>query len=158
MTTENRALEQANAQMNSIAAMVAALDCEYDRLNELRDYDRDEMDDDEKEELEELEKAAGDCENEDDARERVEQDALSVEVRSGWHTPGSSDSEPEHFKILLCTGGPAVRIMGTLNKYGEPERAWLEYQDWWTPWIERSNNPGDEETLLAYARVFYFGG
>ena len=34
--------------------------------------------------------------------------ALSVDVRSGWGTPGKL--EPEEFQILLSTGGPALRI------------------------------------------------
>lgn len=35
--TENKALEQANAQMASVREMVAALECDYDRLEELRE-------------------------------------------------------------------------------------------------------------------------
>lgn len=115
-----------------------------------------EWDEENAEELAELEAAAGDCSDRDDADERIQNDALSVEVRSDWHYPGDG-SEPTEFQILLCTGGPAVRIMGELNHYGEPVRAWLEYQDWGTPWTERVNQDGDHDALLIYASCFYFG-
>src|SRR5690606_3875422 len=38
------------------------------------------------------------------------------------------------YEILLSTGGPAVRIVGRLNVWGEPETtAVLQYQDWFAP-------------------------
>lgn len=158
-----RAREQAEAQMASIAEMVAALECDYDRLAELRELrDADShptlwrmANPDDAEELAELEEAAGECESREDAEQRIQDDPLSVEVRSGWHSPGG-DNEPEEFKILLCTGGPAVQIRGELNHHGEPHRAWLEYQDWGTPWIEYHGENADQETLLTYCRQFYF--
>lgn len=194
--TKTDALNQANAQMDSIRAMVAALECDYDRLEELQDervvlagdledaaecvryhHDdeldengpdiehaeyrrcRDELaswDEENVEELAELAELAGDCESREDAIQRIYEDALSVEVRGDWHAPGDA-SEPSEFQILLCTGGPAVRIRGELGQYGEPCRAWLEYQDWFTPWTERVNQEGDQDALLTYARCFYFG-
>ena len=40
---------------------------------------------------------------------------------------------------------------------GEPDRARLEYQDWFTPWIEYLDMSHEEhEALLTYARQFYF--
>lgn len=195
MTTTNHATEQAHAQMDSIRDMVAALDLDFDRLEELREeraaladeleaaadcvrYHHDdeldengpetehaeyrrcrdelaEWDEENADELEELEAAADGCSDREDAEQRIHDDALSVEVRSDWYAPGD-DSEPSEFQILLCTGGPAVRIMGELDQ-GEPARAWLEYQDWGTPWTERVNQDGDHDALLTYARCFYFG-
>ena len=162
--SDTRAFEQANAQMASVRAMVAALECDYDRLEELRDAlqaaaeDGEFLDDSDREELDGLEEAAGDCEDREDAERRIHEDALSVEVRSGWCAPLGHLEQPdmEEFQILLCTGGPAVRIMGELSQ-GEPSRAWLEYQDWGTPWTERVNQEGDQDALLAYARCHYFG-
>lgn len=90
-----------------------------------------------------LTQIANDCESEDEAQERIRQDALEVKVRSEWHYPGDEDVKPDQFYILLCTGGPAIRIIGELDEYGQPVRAWLEYQDWGTPWTERVNNRGD---------------
>lgn len=194
--TKTNAINQANAQMDSIRVMIAALNLDYDRLDELRDeravlageledaaesvrYHHDgELDengqeiehaeyrrcrdelaswrDENADELAELEETADGCESEEDARQRIYEDALSVEVRSDWHTPGD-DSGSKEFQILLCTGGPAVRIRGELDQHCEPCRAWLEYQDWLTPWTERINREGDQEALLTYARCFYFG-
>lgn len=172
------AREQAAAQYASIAEMVAALECDYDHLDELREF-RDEWEDEhpasfiepndpraagrfglanpyEAEELLELEAAAGDCTDEEDARERIQEDPLSIEVRSGWYTPGD-EPEPEEFQILLCTGGPAVRIVGELDQYRQPCRAWLEYQDWFTPWIEYYGEEVNSDVLLTYCQQFYFG-
>lgn len=98
--------------------------------------------------------------DEDEARQAIQDDALSVEVRSGWYSPGADEDErrPEEFAILLCTGGPAVRIVGRLDGHGEPERAWIEYQDWFTPWQELVDVTSEErDALLEYARQFYFG-
>lgn len=95
--------------------------------------------------------------DEDEARQTIQEDALSVEVRSGWQSAGETLT-PSEFAILLCTGGPAVRIRGELNEYNEPDRAWLEYQDWGTPWTQYFGNDVNDiqDTLLAYAREFYF--
>lgn len=113
------------------------------------------LDDYDFEELNELEAAAGDCADEDDAREQIEQDALSVEIRSDWYTPGE-ESEPAEYKILLCTGGPAVRIIGELDQYNQPATARLQYKDWFTPWTELVDH-SDHGALFTYAQQFYFG-
>ncbi len=94
--------------------------------------------------------------DEDEAREAIQDDPLSVLVRSGWHIPGE-EAEPEEFEILLCTGGPAVRIIGALND-GQPTRPRLQYQDWGTPWTEYIIPAGDErDALETYCQQFYFG-
>jgi DNA repair exonuclease SbcCD ATPase subunit len=204
-TKEDRAAAQAQAQFDSIRDLVAALECDYDRLEELReerkqlveevtelraaydeaakaedaaqnqapdaDYDLAktaedkrtaweekieelaEWDADNGEEYQELREAAGDCADQDEARERIQEDALSVEVRSDWTTLGKP-LEASEYCILLCTGGPAARIVGDLGR-GEPTSARLEYQDWGTPWTEFVNC--ERDTLLSYARCFYFG-
>lgn len=103
-------------------------------------------------------------------RERIQEDALSVEVRSGWYVPGRSDigeGKPEEYCILLCTGGPAVRIVGELSEHCEPETARLEMQDWFSPWTEyrplitlrgeTACDPDAQDVLLAYARCFWYG-
>ncbi len=186
---DNHAEQQARAQYEGICEMLAAVACDYDRLQELRD-EREELaeavkdaeaayheaeadelgeaataldearealaewDNDNAEELAELVDAAGDCESEDEARERIQEDPLSVEVRSDWASPGE-ELTPGEFCILLCTGGPAVRIRGELDHHGEPSRAWLEYQDWGTPWTHYWQAEG--ATLCEYAGHFYYG-
>lgn len=166
MTEEkNYAKEQAGAQYESIREMVAALGVDYDRLEELREeyHDLDQEDHDEMlawqevnaEEFKELSDAAGSFESRDEVYERIQEDPLSVRVRSGWVDPGG-DMEAEEFEILLCTGGPAVRVLGELDERSNPSRAWIEYQDWGTPWTPYFN--ADEDILLAYCSNFYFGG
>lgn len=199
-----RAEQQAKAQLESIREMVAALEVDYDRLEELRemreelqegvqnaceefddadmeqsagrrdleDFDPDalgvacdQLQEAEEElyqfgreygeELADLEAAAGDCESREDAEQRIQEDPLSIQVRSCWGSPGEK-MEACEFEILLCTGGPAVRIRGELNQYNEPDRAWLEYQDWFTPWVEYYEE-GARDVLVEYASQFYFG-
>jgi hypothetical protein len=150
------------AQYARIVAMVDALNCDYDRLEELRracyefDGPADKWADanpDDAEELAELEAAAGDCTSEDAAHERIQEDPLDVSVRSGWENLGATLT-PSEFRILLCTGGPAVQICGDLDN-NRPTRAWLEYQDWGTPWTQYFD--AAQDTLIRYASEFYFG-
>jgi hypothetical protein len=37
---------------------------------------------------------------------------------AGAGAPGHDAGKPEDFEILLCTRGPAVRLIGTLDPYG----------------------------------------
>lgn len=93
----------------------------------------------------------------EDAQQTIQEDPLSVQVRGGWHNPGE-ESEAEEFEILLCTGGPACRIIGDLGEHAEPERPRLQYQDWGTPWTELMSISSEErEALLTYCQQFYFG-
>jgi hypothetical protein len=162
-----------------LAEMVAALECDYDRLEELRGIRADWSAEnpgrfldpkdtrsnwglampDEAEELDALSEAAGDCESQDDARERIQEDPLSIEVRSDWHTIDSDPdmNKPAEFCILLGTGGPAVRIIGELNEHGEPTRARLQTQDWFTPWTDYRGDAISSDDLLTYCQQFYFG-
>jgi hypothetical protein len=55
----------------------------------------------------------------------------------------------------LSTGGPALRIRGELDEHKQPDRAWLEYQDWGTPWTQYFDV--EQDTLLQFCQVFYFG-
>lgn len=180
--SENHAMNQARAQMESIAQMVAALSVDYDRLAELREefaglegYEkyaaelgRSEWPSDATthvgndliysydlgRELAEMESEAGDSEDEEDARQRIHEDPLSVEYRSGWSSD-PRELEPEEFCVLLCTGGPAVRIVGEFSMTPSITRARLEYQDWGTPWTEYYE--ADSATLIAYCEALSIG-
>jgi hypothetical protein len=119
--------------------------------------------------VEALRDAGDDDDKRESAQTAIQEDPLEVTVRSGWRAPGADrDARPEEFCILLSTGGPASRIVGTLNAHGEPETARLEVQDWGAPWVNAETwamasestmdkIPEIEPTLLAYAREFYFG-
>lgn len=157
---DNTAESQALAQVESIVAMVAALNVNYERLEELRDMqsaleqdvDAEGMSWVEVAELTELEEAAGECTNEDDARNRITEDALSVEVRSGW-TSSKDDFEPEEFRIVLCTGGPHVEIVGDIDR-GTPSRVRVLYRDWGT---SGELFDFDHGAVIEYCHQFYFG-
>ena len=90
--------------------------------------------------------------------ELVVEDALEVKVKSDWHQLGQ-DPELGEFMILLCTGGPAVRIIGELEG-DQPMSAKLQSQDWFTPWTDYGMEYGhsisteDTEALIWYAEQF----
>lgn len=171
---------QAKAQYESIYEMVAALELDWDRMNELREerqslaLDADnaigvkthlkaksaleDWDDDNGEELKNMLEAKGDIKDRDEAERRIQEDALEVQVRGDWHTPGDEEgNEPVEFYILLCTGGPACRIMGELGQHNEPTRAWMQFQDWFTPWVDYFGDDTftvDQDVLLTYCRQY----
>lgn len=96
----------------------------------------------------------------DSIREEIQESPLSVQVRGGWYSPGDSDKggSAEQYEILLSTGGPALRIVGNLDHYGNATEARLEYQDWGTPWTYHCGyNEADRNLLMAFVGQFYFG-
>ena len=80
----------------------------------------------------------------DEANDAIKEDALEVYVE-------------RQYVILLGTGGPAVRIVGGLDDFSDPESAKLQCQDWFTRWIDLEISEADEVVLLEYAQRFYFG-
>lgn len=173
-----RAKSQAEAQLSSIREMVAALTRETAAKVFVRDLTREQLialldeangvgtrdedsDDDLRQEAEDAmiddEFSPHDFEfDEEEARQRIQEDALSVEIRSGWCS-GPDDMKPEEYAILLCTGGPACRIIGSLSEHGDPESASIQYQDWFTPWVDYPLTAEEEADVVKYAQQFYFG-
>lgn len=142
MTTKfDNAREQARAQLAHIVSLVDELD------RALAYIDNPEIDG----------KPVDVDEMLDTAQSNIRESALSVEVRGPWRPvgPTGNDWPDTEFCILLATGGPAVRIIGELDRYGNPDNAWLEYQDWGTPWTEYSG--ADVNDLLQFCQQFYFG-
>lgn len=92
----------------------------------------------------------------DEAECAIQQDPLEVTVRSDWYAPGSEPGKPAEFNILLCTGGPACRIIGKLDEHSQPESAVIEHQDWGTPWTEWRMSGEQQDIVLEYCRQFYF--
>ena len=124
-TQDERSEEQAAIQMDSIREMVEALHTKNEDKRE-------------------------------QAETAIQEGALEVAIRENWHAPVvENHTGHTEYLILLCTGGPAVRITGDLNEHSEPVTAHLEHQDWGTPWTEY--RAADEDILLEYARQFYFG-
>jgi len=173
-TTETNWIAEVGAPaFSSIAEMVAALNCNFDRLNELRDERTDWVDNvdgdadeqartaadwsaafpAESAELAELETAAGDCADMDDAQQRITEDPLSIRI-FGERVDG--EWEVSSAEILLTTGGPAVLLMVELDEDAEACRAWLKVQDWGKPWTDYCPGADSGEILLAYARQFCF--
>lgn len=136
MEDKDRAKDQARMQIKGICEMMAALKVAQEKG--VVTYEGDELD-------------------EDTMREYIEQDALSVRVRPDWQSPGSESSEPTEFEILLCTGGPAVRIIGDLGQWNAPETYRVQYQDWLTPWIDYTMSSEQEKTVLKYCCMYYWG-
>ena len=99
--------------------------------------------------IKEMIRAVKDAESKDDedlredAYQIIAEDPLSVSIK-------------KHYEILLCWGGPACRIIGELGAHSETETATIQYQDWFTPWIDYPLSNDDEEIMLEYARHFYF--
>lgn len=101
--------------------------------------------------------SSDDDETREEAERIIHEDALSIQVRSGWTDVGEP-MESLEFCILLSTGGPATRIVGELNHHNEPHFARLEVQDWGTPWTEYHTKSDAEETaLMLYVSCFCFG-
>ena len=140
--TDN-AENQAKAQLEGIQDML-------ERLEHAQECDGDECDKDSADYGTEI------FHDEDSASQAIDEGPLSVQVRSDWHNPGE-ESEAVEYELLLCTGGPACRIVGDLGQHGQPERARIEYQDWGTPWTELILDSTGYAALLAYAHNFYFG-
>ena len=93
----------------------------------------------------------------EEALQCIQEDPLSIEVRSDWHLPGSSTNALAEYEILLCTGGPATRIIGKLGQYNEPIDACLQFQDWFTPWVKYECGSDEQNALIKYAEQFWYG-
>ena len=94
----------------------------------------------------------------EEAQQNIQDDPLSIQVRSDWHSPGSSSEELTEYEILLCTGGPATRIIGKLGQHNEPIDACLQFQDWFTPWTDYECDSDEQDALIKYANQFWYGG
>lgn len=181
---ESHSEQQAKAQIESIVEMVEALDEEKVKEVAADEYAKDlsrercvellleaSIDSSDDESIEDLREAVSvniadgilepeDFEfefDEEEARQTIQEDALSVQVRGDWHTPGDEPDGAVEFEILLCTGGPAVRIVGDLDRHNQPERPRIQHQDWGTPWTEYFPTGEQREAMQTYCEQFYYG-
>jgi hypothetical protein len=72
--------------------------------------------------------------------------AQEIEVKDGWRKCHGK-SRPLEYRILLCSGGPAVRIIGFLT---DPVTATLQAQNWGTPWVDVECTADQQEALREY--------
>ena len=126
----NRAREQAQAQLENIREMVKALRDAFDNGNE--------------------EKFLVSIE---EAEEAIRDSPLMVSVRTGWHSTGNNP-EPDEYRILLCTGEPAVQLIGRLY-HNWPIDVFLEYQGCVKPWERYPLDRDEKDDCLTYARQFF---
>ena len=100
---------------------------------------------------------SNDYNQQDELRESILNNALSVEFRSGWYSSPEDEKKAEEFRILLAWGGPALRIIGELDDYG-PVNPKLQFQDWGTPWTDFEITENQQDALNWFCNCFYFGG
>lgn len=151
MSEEEHGLQNARCFLETLVETFEEIDRLQDRLM----TDGDEVGD----EVEELE---------EDLRDH----ALCVDVRSGWAAHAAC-MEPEEYRILTTTGGPACQVCGELDEHGQPSTAEIQHQDWFKPWTELStygyllDKQGDQpglldraleldQLVLRFAQLFYF--
>jgi hypothetical protein len=83
-------------------------------------------------------------EGDDEARESIESMAYGIEKRVTYY-------------VTLAGGGPAARLVIEASlRHGDVERAWLEYQDWFTLWTPAPMQDSDLVERFA-AVVGYYG-
>lgn len=149
MTMTDNARNQANIQMQYVEDLLSAYNLDWGLYEDLRDCDQSYLDEDDLETLQELTEQAAECESQDEALEQLENNPLEILYRSDWES-SPTDLTPSEFAILLCTGGPAVRIRGELDHNGYPTRAWVEYQNWGISWTELGSY---QSVALEYAQL-----
>ena len=132
--------QQARAHLDSIAAIMAAIEAAEKSSDGEATYE-------------------GEVYDPDSLRAMAQGFALAVSVTDSSYSPGDPDrGEPERYEILLCVGGPSVRIVGQLGPDCEPANAGIEYRRWFASWIMyRDTTAAEDATLEAFARLFWFG-
>lgn len=82
----------------------------------------------------------------DELRQRLMEMPLCVDLQS-IDVP----NETARWSVLLGTGGPADRVLVEADWDGGIERATYQHQDWFTPWIDATDQ--DDDTVVAFAEV-----
>ena len=98
-----------------------------------------------------------DYDAQDQLRESILNNALSVQFRSDWFSTGENNLIAKEFRILISWGGPALRVIGELDE-DRPVNPKLQYQDWWTPWTDLEITKDQQDALYWYCNCFYLAG
>lgn len=109
------------------------------------------MDADDATELAELEAQVGEYEDADGVHAAIMEYPLSAETRSGWVSYGE-DMTPAEYRIVLCTGGPHVELVGDLGYHGEPDSVRVLYSDWGT---SGELFEFDHSAVLSFCQYFF---
>jgi len=126
-TEKDTARDQAKSQLDHIIELVQA----YEQANQHDEADP-----------------------QDDALAAIRENIISVKVRGDWHAPGTAGGPQALYCVLLCTGGPACRIIGTLDDYQEPATARLQYPDRGNPWTDYLLTRAEEKAVLTFTNCF----
>src|SRR5690606_7852613 len=127
------AKSQAKAQVESIVSLIQYLEWDWDGLA----YDE----------------IPEDCDyqSREDVEQAIQEYPLSVEVRSGWASSYQS-FKAEEFRIVLCTGGPHVEILGDIGLHGEPRDVKVFYNGWHYTLTDE-----EREAVTKFCEQFYLG-
>lgn len=89
----------------------------------------------------------------------IKNNILSLLVRSSWRTPEKKpDINIQEYQIMLFSWERGVRVTGNLDAFGIPVRAVLQYRSSLNePWRVFYQNTEDQDILLDYTRVFWYG-
>lgn len=132
---ESRAEDQAKLQVAGIVKMYLAHQLDWERFEELKNAKIEAEELGESMTIEELDefmrmvKVAGEYSSQEEVLARIQEDALIVQYRSDWESPGE-ELKPSEFRILLCTGGPHVELLGDIGRWGEADNVRVVYRDW----------------------------
>lgn len=93
----------------------------------------------------------------DELRRLLDQaDAGDDEARETLDGMAYGISKQVKYYVTLAGGGPAARLAVEVDEDGDIEDAWLEYQDWFTPWTPAPEQ--DPEIVKRFAAmVGYYG-
>ena len=90
--------------------------------------------------------------------EELREEPLSVQVGTDEWVAVGEVLEPSKFELLMSTGGPAMRVVGSINCHGGASDAVVQWQDWFKPWTEYNNEQEAlQEALEWFCDLFYFG-
>lgn len=89
-----------------------------------------------------IDKATGKLEGENELADHI----LEMKLITTHH-----DSDTKEWSIVLGTGGPAYRVLATVDEKGEVIDADFQFQDWFQPWTSATNQ--DKELMIDFAQA-----
>lgn len=78
----------------------------------------------------------------------------ALEVRR-WNPDDDGEGVPDwDWMILLCTGGPAVRLVVRVDgRWSMPAEVRLQHSDWFEGWTDTAMSDDEEDAALSYSRI-----